>query len=699
MSSKSVKKIELKRRQPRSKKVVKINKKPEFKVKKKITKVSYADVCAVPALKRDIAGTVNVGAFNYLADHCTSKINETTGRIPKTGESFSFGRLVHYFYRCHAAYQLRAGVFVGDVANHQEFLNFAVPGYVATLFENSCVFRDERIGAILRLQDNNYDTAMHALIVNEGSTRCQVWDTNAALNEPIFSNGVAIGYSDLTLANARELSDLITKAFKHVTFVKDIKKKAVRLNDLLGQSNTSFKPQSPFQLRLSLASYFATIYPATNNASTPMNWVGNTEVKGMQYFLEDYQYVKGRTINKMASSFGVNPYRFGVTLVEVSAVNFSALVATVIKETGTIAPNTNGLAAWRFYVNNYIYMFCSYFARCSWISRTAFSGASPPTYINEPMKSMFLPPLFAMLGTKPICHGDSLVVPTFVYNLSTSALLSQWQSSSTVTASTSAAFGLGTAVFGAIASQLTLFNSLSPYPAGIKYNFVPLNVLDYVTSYASTNAFNSVEVAYSRVDVGSSFCDCLTNSTFSTDTFQADQGVGDNFTINWMEVRALVSDCFVDDMACACSKGASLFLASNVNTLAMHAELVYTNTGETTSLVIQSGIRDSNFDNMFAAMQNKDIGKAALGYFKSKLSQSFHQESILVASDNFADMVRRVATQDLALPPAPPDWMSRLAGTNIAHAVLASAGAVATYGPKVYQALRQLTDISVKAMA
>lgn len=671
----------------------------EFKAKKKITKLEYADICSVPALQRDIAGSIATAAFSYISDHLVSKINEVTGRIPKTTESFSYGRLVHYLWRCHAAYQLKCGTFVGDVSNHQEYLNFAIPGYVATLFENSCVFTDDRIGAKLRLQDNNYDANMHALIVNEGSTRNQVWDGQAALNEPIFSNGVAVGYADLSLANSRELSDLITKGFKHVVFVRDIQDHAARLNDLVGLDNTSFKPLSHPQVRINLANFSAPIYPCQYITTTAISWVGNREVKAMQWCLQDYQYVPGRTINKMFSTLGINPYRFSVREVEISASNFSVLVATVIKETGAISPLTDGLSCWRAYVNNYIYLFCAWFARCSWLSRSALSSATPPTYINDPMKSMFLPPLFALLGTQPVFHGDCLVMPAFGYNLNTSALLSQWQSSTNVTSNASTRFGLGSAVSGAINTPMTYFANVTPYPAGIKYNFAPLNVLDNLTSYASTNAWNAVEPAYSRVDPGSSFCDCITNSTFSLDTFQASQVVGNSFTIEWMEVKSILSDCFVDTMSCVCSKGASLFTVGNTETIAAHAERVYTNTGETTSLVIQSGIRDNTFDNMFAAMQSKDLGKAALSFFKSKMAQSFHQEKILVSSANFVDMVKRVASQDLALPPASEDWLTKITNSTLGQAILTSAAAVATYGPRAYQALRQLTDISVRAVA
>lgn len=319
MSSKSVKKIKIKKRQDPPSKKRKIVVKPslDFKAKKKITKLDYADICSVPALQRDIAGTIVTTAFSYIADHLVSKINEVTGRIPKTTESFSYGRLVHYLWRCHAAYQLKCGTFVGDVSNHQEYLNFAIPGYVATLFENSCVFTDDRIGAKLRLQDNNYDTNMHALIVNEGSARNQVWDGQAALNEPIFTSGAPVGYSDLSLANSRELSDLIAKAFRHVVFIREIQDHAARLNDLIGTDNTSFKPLSHPQVRINLATYAAPIYPCQYITAAAISWTGNREIKAMQWCLEDYRYVPGRTINKMFSSININPYRFCMRQVEI----------------------------------------------------------------------------------------------------------------------------------------------------------------------------------------------------------------------------------------------------------------------------------------------------------------------------------------------------------------------------------------------
>jgi len=700
MSTKSVKKIKIQKRNPAApKKISYPKKKPEFKAKKVVTKVEYADICTIPAIQRDIAGTISTAAFPYIADHCVSKINEVTGRVPKTTESFSYGRLVHYLWRCHAAYQLRAGTFVGDVANHQEYLNFAIPGYVACLFENSCVFTDDRTGARIRLQDNNYDANMHALIVNEGSVRNQVWDGTAALNEPVFTNGVPVGYADLTLANSRELSDLISKSFKHIVFVRDVRDHSSRLNDLIGLNNSAVKPLSLPQVKLTLATYSAPIYPCEFVVSSATNWLGNLTVKALQYICEDYLYVPGRTINKMISSLGFNPYRFNARSIEINAAAFSALVATVVKETGAISPLSDGLTCWRAYVNNYIYMFCSYFSRFSWLSRSALSTATPPTYINDSMKAMFIPPVAAMIGTKPAIHGDTIVVPYFSYELNTSALMSQWQSSTNVNASNSVQFGLGSAVYGAINTPMTYFANVSPYPAAIKYNFAPLNVLDSLTSYAATNAWNTVEPAYARVDVGAKICDCLTQLTFSTDTFLASQVVGNSFAINWMENKILLSDCFVDQMGCVCAKGTSLFTLGNTDTLAAHAELVYTNTGEPTTLVVQSGIRDGTFDNMFAAMQNKDLGKAIMSFFKSKMAQSFHQESIVVSSANFVDMVKRVASQDLALPPAPEDWISRIANSNIGQAVLTSAAAVATYGPKAYQALRQLTDITVRAAA
>lgn len=700
MNSKSVKKIKIKPRTDR--KVAKSKRRvpaPVFKAKKVVTKVTYSDVCPIPALQRDIQGGINSVAFNYIGDHIVSLVNEVTGRVPRTGESFSAGRVVLYLWRCFAAYQIKAGTFVGDISNHPEYLNFAIPGYVATLFENSSVFRDERYGSQIRLQDSNYDTNMHAYITNEGSTRCPVWNSEASLNEPVFSNGTPVGYSDLTLANSREISDLIAKAFKHVTFIKDIQPFASRLNDLIGSGNTSFKPLSIVQIKLSLAIYSKPIFPCTYINGATLNWTGSTAIKGLQWLLQDYLYVPGRTINKMVSSIGINPYRYNATATAISAVSFSALVATVIKETGAISALSDGLTCWRSYVNNYIYLFTSYFARHSWISRSALNSAYPAAYVNEAMRSLQLPPVFAMLGSQPVRHGDTLVVPYFDYAADNSALISHWQSSTTVNKNDSYKFPTGTVAYGDINTPMTYFANMPAFPIAVKYNFVPLNVLDLVTSYAATNAWNTVEPAYSRVDAGGKACDCLTSVEFSKDTFLASQVVGNSFSINWLSNRVLLSDCAVDLMACVCSKGASLYGATDVDTLAAHFEPVYTNTGEPTSLVVVSGIRNDQFDNMYAAMQNKDVGKAVMSFFKSKMAQSFHQEEILVKADNFVDMVKKVASQDLALPPAPEDWITRITGSNLGQAVIASAAAVATYGPKVYQALRQMTDISVRAAA
>lgn len=699
MDKKSVKKVKIKRRIQRDPKLRRKPPTPVFKAKKVVTKVTYSDVCPIPAIQRDIQGGVNSNAFNYIADHVVALVNEVTGRVPRTGESFSAGRIVLYLWRCFAAYQIKAGTFVGDISNHPEYLNFAVPGYVATLFENSSVFRDERYGSQIRLQDSNYDTNMHAYITNEGSARCPVWNSEASYNEPVFSNGVPVGYSDLSLINSREISDLIAKAFKHVTFIKDIQPYASRLNDLLGSSNTSFKPLSLPQLKLTLAVYGKPIFPCTYINAASINWTGSSVIKGLMWLLQDYLYVPGRTINKMVSSIGINPYRYNATTIAISAASFSALVATVIKETGAISPLTDGLSCWRSYVNNYIYLFTSFFSRHSWISRNALSTANPAAYINEAMRSMQLPPVFAMLGSQPVRHGDTLVIPYFDYAADNAALISNWQSTTTVAKNASFKFPTGTVVYGDINTPMTYFANMAPFPIAVKYNFVPLNVLDLVTSYAATNAWNTVEPAYSRVDAGGKSCDCLTSIEFSKDLFQASQVAGNSFSINWLNNKMLISDCAVDLMACACTKGASLYGDTDSETLAAHFEPVYTNTGEPTALVITSGIRNDQFDNMYAAMQNKDVGKAVMSFFKSKMAQSFHQEEILVKADNFVDMVKKVASQDLALPPAPEDWISRIAGSNLGQAVIASAAAVATYGPKVYQALRQMTDITVRAAA
>ena len=58
----------------------------------------------------------------------------------------------------------------------------------------------------------------------------------------------------------------------------------------------------------------------------------------------------------MISEVGINPYRYNATSNFVSCASLSALVATVIKETGAISPLLDGLACWRIYVNNFIYL-------------------------------------------------------------------------------------------------------------------------------------------------------------------------------------------------------------------------------------------------------------------------------------------------------------------------------------------------------